>query len=93
MHLCANVLLGGLLPPGTVVRRNQFWLPGEKSLLNRLYRRAMDRILARRHHVVDYVFQLPPFVPPARLGRIFSLGRLFRLSWKPTLPERKNIAS
>jgi chitin disaccharide deacetylase len=77
MHLCANVLLSGLLPRGTVVRRNQCWFPGEKSLLNRLYRSALDRILVRRHHVVDYVFQLPPFVPAARLARIFSLGRLF----------------
>ncbi len=77
MHLCANVLLPGLLPRGTIVRRNFHFLPGEKSLPNRLYRRAIDRILARRHRVVDYFFPLQPLVPATRLERIFSLGQQF----------------
>jgi len=74
MHLCANVLLAGLLPPGTVVRRNFSFQPGEKSLLNRLYRKAVDRMLARRHQIVDYLFSLLPLEPPSRLQGIFSLA-------------------
>src|SRR5206468_7588892 len=58
MHLCANVLLGGLLPPGTLVRRNFSFQHGEKSLWNRLYRRLVDGILARRHRMVDFFFSL-----------------------------------
>lgn len=77
MHLCANVLLAGLLPPGTVVRRNFSFQPGEKSLVNRLYRKAVDHRLARRHRLVDFLFSLPPLEPQGRLERIRSLARKF----------------
>lgn len=75
MHLCANVLLGGLLPVGTVVRRNFSFRAGEKSAGNRYYRQAVDYLLARRHRVADFFFSLPPLEPVARLRRIFSLAR------------------
>ena len=77
MHLCANVLLGRLLPPGTVVRRNFSFQPGEKSFGNRFYRKVVDRMLARRHRLTDFFFSLPPLEPPGRLERIFSLARRF----------------
>jgi len=77
MHLCANVLLRGLLPSGTLVRRNFSFQPGEKGLWNRLYRRLVDRMLARRHRLVDFFFSLAPLEPPGRLQRIFSLARRF----------------
>jgi hypothetical protein len=75
MHLCANVLLANLLPAGTIVRRNFSFERGEKSLYNRLYRRVVDRKLARRHRLTDFFFSLPPLEPPARLEKIFSLAR------------------
>jgi len=75
MHLCANVLFGRLLPPGTAVRRNFSFEPGEKGWDNRLYRRIVDRLLVRRHRVTDYFFSLPPLQPPGRLQRIFALAR------------------
>jgi chitin disaccharide deacetylase len=75
MHLCANVLLGGLLPPGTLVRRNFSFQSGEKGLLNRSYRGVVDRLLARRHRLADYLFALVPFDPPGRLQRIVALAR------------------
>lgn len=74
MHLCANVLLQGLLPPNTMVRRNFSFEAGEKSLWNRLYRRLVDRMLARHHRVTDYFFSLAPLQPDGRLQRIFSLS-------------------
>src|SRR5271157_1971516 len=77
MHLCANVLLGRLLPPGTVVRRNFSFQPGEKSFGNRFYRMVVDRMLARRHRLTDFFFSLPPLEHPGRLERIFSLARRF----------------
>jgi hypothetical protein len=77
MHLCANVLLGRLLPPGTVIRRNFSFQPGEKSFGNRFYRKVVDRMLARRHRLTDFFFSLPPLEPPGRLERIFSLARRF----------------
>jgi chitin disaccharide deacetylase len=89
MHLCANVLFGGLLPNGTMVRRNFSFLPGEKSLMNRLYRKSMDRVLARKHRVVDLFFSLPPLQPASRLQRIFSLASHFviEIETHPINPE------
>ena len=75
LHLCANVLVGGLLPRGTLIRRNFSFHPGEKSRLNRFYRKAVDQRLSRHHRVVDFVFALAPLEPASRLERIFSLAR------------------
>lgn len=77
MHLSANVIWGGLLPGGTVVRRNFSFQPGEKSWFNRLYRQAVDRKLSRRHHLTDYFFSIVPMDEPGRLERIFSFGRKY----------------
>jgi chitin disaccharide deacetylase len=74
MHLCANVLLQGLLPAGTVVRRNFSFQPGEKGFCNRAYRKIVDRGLARRHRLTDLFFSLPPLGPLNRLERMFSLA-------------------
>lgn len=89
MHLCANVLLGGLLPRGAVVRRNFSFLPSEKNFGNRLYRRIMDSLLARDHYLVDFFFSLPPLEPPSRLQRIISLARQFvvEVETHPAHPE------
>lgn len=75
MHLAANVLAGGLLPSGTVVRRNFSFQAGEKSILNRMYRKNIDYKLAKRHRLVDYLFPLAPLEPRARLDRVLSLAR------------------
>jgi hypothetical protein len=87
-HLCANVLLGDLLPPETIVRRNVSFEPGEKHFLSRFYRSAVDRRLARRHGLTDFFFALVP-LQPARLKRIFSLARQFVVEVKahPANPE------
>ncbi len=77
MHLCANVLVQGLLPRNAVVRRNFSFEIGEKSLWNRLYRRWVDRRLIKRHRLADYFFSLGPIEPKNRLERIFSLSRRF----------------
>lgn len=77
MHLCTNVVMQGLMPSGTVVRRNFSFQPGEKGLANRLYRRFVDGMLHRRHELVDFMFTLPPLEPADRLPRIFSLARRF----------------
>lgn len=75
MHLCANVLLGRLLPCGTIVRRNFSFQPGEKSFGNRFYRKVVDRILARRHRLTDFFFALPGPDGRSHMQRIFSLAR------------------
>jgi hypothetical protein len=89
MHLCANVLFGGLLPAGTIVRRNFSFAPGEKNLANRLYRKIGDSVLARKHPLVDCFFSLPPLEPSSRLDRIFSSARhsVVELETHPTNSE------
>jgi hypothetical protein len=75
MHLCANVLLGKLIPGSTMVRRNFSFRKHEKSAINRLYRGAIDRVLAKRHRLTDYFFSLPPLEPRSRIDEIFSIAR------------------
>lgn len=89
MHLCANVLLGRLLPDGTIVRRNFSFSPREKRRINRLYRSAIDRILAKRHLLTDYFFSLPPLEPLSRIDAIFSTARQFvvEVETHPVNPE------
>ena len=89
MHLCANVVLGSLLPAGTIVRRNFTFQPGEKGLCNRSYRRLVDSVLRRRHFLPDFLFVLPPLEPPDRLQRIFSLARQYvvEVETHPVNPE------
>jgi len=77
MHLSANVMLGKLLPPGTIARRNFSFRAGEKGLLNRLYRNVLDNRLKRRHRLVDYFYSLAPLEPRDRLDRIVELTRQF----------------
>jgi hypothetical protein len=89
MHLCANVLLGKLLPAGTLVRRNFSFAPGEKSWMNRRYRNWLDGWLRRRHRLVDFLFSLAPVEPASRLQRIFSLAKnaVVELETHPVIPE------
>ena len=77
VHLCANVLFSGLLPAGTIARRNFSFQPGEKALANLLYRRAVDRILARRHRLTDFFYSLPPLEVPGRVEKIFGLANRY----------------
>ena len=89
MHLCANVLLANLIPPGTQVRRNFSFMPGEKSWLNRFYRAQVDRRLKSRYRVVDYLFALAPVEPLDRLKRIWSLAQdaVVEIETHPVNPE------
>ena len=77
MHLCANVVLGGLLPSGTIARRNFSFQPGEKSFANRCYRKTIDRILLKRHKLTDLFYPLAPVDAPGRVEEIFALASRF----------------
>jgi len=89
MHLSANVLIGRLLPEGTMVRRNFTFRPGEKSWVNRAYRSLIDHVIESRHQVTDFFFCLPPLEPQDRLQRIFSLAQQFvvELETHPVNPD------
>ena len=74
MHLAANVLLGGLLPKGKIVRRHFSHEPREKALRHHVFRGFTDAMLKRRYRVTDYFFPLIPVDIPARMERIFALA-------------------
>jgi predicted glycoside hydrolase/deacetylase ChbG (UPF0249 family) len=75
MHLCANLLLGNLIPAGTKVRRNFSFWPGEKSWLNRKYRALVDRWLQRKYRLPDYFFDLTQCIEGNKFGRVTSLAK------------------
>jgi chitin disaccharide deacetylase len=74
MHLCGNMLVQQLLPAGTISRRSFYFAPGEKGLANRTYRSIVDRRIASRHRIFDYLFSIAPLEPQSRLDRIYRLA-------------------
>jgi predicted glycoside hydrolase/deacetylase ChbG (UPF0249 family) len=75
MHLSANVLLGGLLPTGKIVRRHFSRESGEKFLRHGVFRWITDALLTRRYRLSDYFFSIIPLEPQPRLQRIFTLAK------------------
>jgi predicted glycoside hydrolase/deacetylase ChbG (UPF0249 family) len=75
MHLCANMLLGKIIPAGMKIRRNFSFWPGEKSWLNRTYRALADRWLARRYRLPDYFFDLTQCMREKKLDRVAALAK------------------
>lgn len=89
MHLCANVILGRLLPRNAIVRRNFSFERSEKGSANYIYRRVVDGILARKHRLTDFFFSLYPLNPPERLQQIFRMAQRFviEVETHPVNPE------
>jgi hypothetical protein len=79
MHLCANVLLGGLIPPRTLVRRSFSFRSGEKGFANLWYRRGVDSLLRRNHQVTDFFFSIQPLAPLSRLKQILALACSYKV--------------
>lgn len=75
MHMASNVLFQRILPEGTKVRRSFSFQPGEKSVVNRWYRKAVDQRLARRHKLTDYFFALSQSFSPDRIRHIVDLAQ------------------
>lgn len=92
MHLCANVVFGGLLPRGVAVRRSFSFEHNEKGFANRWYRKFVDQVVSWRHPLTDYFFSLEP-LETVRLRRIFGLGKLFTVEVEthPVNPEEYGL--
>ncbi len=74
-HLCTNILLGRTLPAGERVRRSFSFSPGEKSAINRVYRRWVDHRLAARHRLTDYFFSLSQQFQWKQMPRVIQLSQ------------------
>ena len=73
-HLCANMLIDHVVPSGLRLRRNFSFEPGEKSLINRTYRRLVDRWLVGRYRCADGFYIIEPIGDVPRLIKIISLA-------------------
>jgi len=76
MHLCTNMLLDRILPAGQKVRRSFSFSPGEKSGLNRAYRRLVDRRLATSYRLTDYFFALSQQLHWGQFSRVMLLAQV-----------------
>ena len=74
MHNCTNMLIDRVIPQGSRVRRTFSFQPGEKSALNRSYRRMVDRRLASRYRIIDFFFALSQNLHLDGLRRIIGLA-------------------
>ncbi len=74
-HLCANLILDGIIPPRQRVRRSFSFWPGEKSAVNRGYRGLVDRALARHYILTDFFFSLEQCLKTRQTARVFQLAR------------------
>ena len=75
-HLCANVLLGNVIPAGQKLRRNFFFWPGEKGRLNRTYRQVTNRLLSRKYQLTDYFFALSQCLQAERWAKVLALAKV-----------------
>ena len=93
MHLCANVLLGGLIPRASRIRTTFTFESGEKSLLNRAYRRILTRWVRSALHVDRLVSfdtaDSRPGAPPPADAQVADPGRR---DWRRT-PSRGGEAA
>ncbi len=89
MHLCANVLLGNLIPRGTIVRRSFSFGRGERSWVNRTYRLWIDRRLKKSYGLVDLLFPLAPVGQLDRLRKIVEVAQtsVVELETHPAIPD------
>lgn len=88
-HLCANMVLGGIIPRGKKVRRNFSFGPGEKSLFNRAYRSLIDRSLKRRYRLTDFFFCISKCLEGQRLREVMHLAETSAVELM-THPLREN---
>lgn len=79
MHLCQNVLMQNLLPPGIVVRRSLSLMKEEAGFINRHYREWQNRKLLQQHRMTDFFFDLRPLDSVQRFKRILELSLSFNV--------------
>ena len=87
-HLCSNLIINGLIPRGSRVRRSFTFNWGERNVFNLMYRRLIDRIIASKYMCTDSFFSLMPIDNMDRLQRIINLSK-HSLVELMVHPERK----
>ena len=89
MHLCANVLIDGLIPPHQKIRRSFSFVPGEKRFLNRVHSWLVARWVRSRYRSTDFLYSLSYCRQHGCLGSVLNLARAAKveLETHPEEPE------
>jgi len=74
LHLCMNMLLDRIIPRQEKVRRSWHFLPGERNVMNRTYRRLIDLVLERRYRTTRYFFSLAHCLEENRMTLVAELA-------------------
>jgi predicted glycoside hydrolase/deacetylase ChbG (UPF0249 family) len=74
-HLCANILLDRIISRGQKVRRNFSFRWRDKNPINFVYRRLLDRLLARRYYLTDFFFSLSWCLETGQTMRVAHLAK------------------
>lgn len=92
-HLCSNMLLAAPIPTGQKIRRTFSFTVAEKGLANWLYRRALDRWVAKRYRTTDYFFALSQRLSDTRLAGVAHLARHanVELMTHPIVSEERDL--
>lgn len=92
-HLCSNMLLAAPIPTGQKVRRTFSFTVAEKGLANWLYRRALDRWVAKRYRTTDYFFALSQHLTDGRIAALTQLARQanVELMTHPIMSEERDL--
>jgi len=89
MHVCTNMIIGGLIPRGHRVRRSFSFNREEKGAANRFYRSLIDAWIAHRYTCTDYFYSIKPLEQISRLEHIIkkSYSSNVELSVHPDDPD------
>jgi predicted glycoside hydrolase/deacetylase ChbG (UPF0249 family) len=75
MHLCANILSGGLLPAGARIRGTFTFERGEKGLANQWYRRRLQRLISRTYCSTGGFYTIAPVSDARRVSSLLQRGQ------------------
>jgi predicted glycoside hydrolase/deacetylase ChbG (UPF0249 family) len=72
MHLCANMLIGKIIPSGTKIRRTFTFGRADKGAFNFMYRRILDGLVSVRYASTDSFYSILPLDDMDRLRGIIG---------------------
>lgn len=78
-HLSSNMLIDNVIPLGGILRRGFNFYFEERGILNRSYRRLINRWLARRYVLVDHFFSLKYCVEHDCLSFVADLAKVSKV--------------
>lgn len=75
MHLCANLFFSSLFPKDIFIRSSFTFLKGQKSWINRAYRKFLNRKIKKNNSSTDYFFSLSQALSNSHLGTIIEISQ------------------